>query len=141
MAKTMSATKAEGRRIRCRHFTGAQNKTCRAGLNYRELVSGDEIGWMARIPCLPESPLRKEPRAKCDKYADYTDAELEAEQRESNDRIAHTGEAIKRIRETKLDQGSIECPKCQKRLGFSVAKTNGHVWGRCETKGCLAWMM
>lgn len=50
------------------------------------------------------------------------------------------GEAIKRIRATKQNQGTIECPICQKKLGFSVAKSNGHIWGRCETAGCLAWM-
>lgn len=34
----------------------------------------------------------------------------------------------------------IECPKCKGRLHLSIAATNGHVWGKCETEGCLAWM-
>lgn len=36
--------------------------------------------------------------------------------------------------------GMMKCPKCGNTLAFSVAPINGHVWGRCETKGCLAWM-
>jgi hypothetical protein len=35
--------------------------------------------------------------------------------------------------------GSIDCPVCEGRLNFSIA-SNGHVWARCATQGCLAWM-
>ncbi len=38
-------------RERCKHFTGpVHNKTCKAGVNYRELVGGPDLGWMARMP-------------------------------------------------------------------------------------------
>ena len=37
--------------------------------------------------------------------------------------------------------GEIECPKCGKRLKYSVAGGNHHIWGACETDGCLRWMM
>ena len=36
--------------------------------------------------------------------------------------------------------GVMECPKCGDKLHFSVASLNGHVWGKCTTKGCLSWM-
>jgi len=36
-------------------------------------------------------------------------------------------------------KGSISCPRCGKKLNYSVAK-NGHRWGKCETEGCLCWM-
>ena len=32
------------------------------------------------------------------------------------------------------------CPICSGRLRYSVASVNGHVWGRCETDGCVTWM-
>lgn len=37
-------------------------------------------------------------------------------------------------------QGEMPCPKCGKNLYFTVASLNGHIWARCTTKGCLAWM-
>jgi len=37
--------------------------------------------------------------------------------------------------------GTIECPVCGKSLKYSIAASNGHVWGKCETTNCLAWMM
>jgi hypothetical protein len=37
-------------------------------------------------------------------------------------------------------QEVIECPACKGRLHLSQASYNGHVWGQCETKGCVSWM-
>lgn len=37
-------------------------------------------------------------------------------------------------------QGVIECPKCKGKLHLSQAAYNGHVWGKCETEGCVSWM-
>ncbi len=36
--------------------------------------------------------------------------------------------------------GSIPCPICTKPLHLSQAGENGHVWGKCETEGCVSWM-
>lgn len=46
-------------------------------------------------------------------------------------REAHDG---KSARET------IECPACKGRLHLTIAATNGHVHGHCETEGCVSWM-
>lgn len=37
-------------------------------------------------------------------------------------------------------RGVIECPVCKGRLHLSQAAYNGHVWGKCETNGCVEWM-
>ena len=38
-------------------------------------------------------------------------------------------------------QDEMECPICQKGvLHFSISSSNGHIWGRCTTKGCVAFM-
>ena len=37
-------------------------------------------------------------------------------------------------------QEVIECPACKGRLHLSQAAYNGHVWGKCETEGCVSWM-
>jgi hypothetical protein len=34
---------------------GGQNKRCKAGVAYRELVSGSHFGWATRLPCLPST--------------------------------------------------------------------------------------
>lgn len=37
-------------------------------------------------------------------------------------------------------QEVIECPVCKGKLHLSQAAYNGHVWGKCETQGCVEWM-
>lgn len=39
-------------------------------------------------------------------------------------------------------RGTIKCPKCAGTLNY-LAKTSarGTIWGRCETDGCLVWMV
>lgn len=36
--------------------------------------------------------------------------------------------------------GQIVCPICKQTLRYSVAGYNGHLWGACETNGCVQWM-
>jgi hypothetical protein len=44
------------------------------------------------------------------------------------------------ILDTGLNSGSVECPMCGGKLHFTVARSNGHVHGHCETRLCLIWM-
>lgn len=37
--------------------------------------------------------------------------------------------------------GHIKCPKCGGRLDYSISGYNNHIHGKCETDGCLGWMM
>ena len=37
-------------------------------------------------------------------------------------------------------QGTHECPVCQKDLSVSRAGSNGHLWVRCATDGCMRFM-
>jgi hypothetical protein len=34
---------------------------------------------------------------------------------------------------------SIECPACKGRLSYVISPYNGHIWGQCNTSGCLSW--
>ncbi len=70
----------------------------------------------------------------------------EKAQREEDSRIMM--EAFSRIKAVhgefkagRAGHGIVECPKCKGKLHYNVASLNGHVWGKCETKDCLAWMM
>lgn len=60
------------------HRSPIHNKTCSAGVNYRELVGGPDFGWMARRPCVRNSKLAKEPVAKCDKCRFPNENEIQA---------------------------------------------------------------
>lgn len=35
---------------------------------------------------------------------------------------------------------TIVCPICKGNLAYSVASINGHLWGTCQTEGCVQWM-
>lgn len=35
---------------------------------------------------------------------------------------------------------TVECPVCKGRLLLSIARSNSHVWGKCETLNCVQWI-
>lgn len=127
----------------CKNYNGCyHNKSCTAGVFYREMVGGPDFGWMARMPCTPDSPLKKEPMAKCEKYETKTPAELIAEELEQKAFSDAVVMAISAIREDGKNTGTVSCPKCYAgQVHYSKAKLNGHIWGKCSTEGCISWMM
>jgi hypothetical protein len=125
----------------CIWYTGTMNANCEKGVCYRALVGGPDLGWMARLPCITTRLSATEGRVDCAAKAPMSQEEYDRQQAEHKAAFAMTSTAIRAIRATGLSEGSIECPKCKKGLHFSVARSNGHIWGRCETGGCLAWMM
>lgn len=37
--------------------------------------------------------------------------------------------------------GQLPCPACESgTLHYSVATSNGHLWGKCTTEGCASWL-
>lgn len=67
--------------------------------------------------------------------------ELSIKEKEGfEDLMIHMIKALEQIRQLKPNTGSIICPKCGNNLNYSRAGSNGHVWGRCKTVGCLSWM-
>lgn len=126
----------------CRHHRGPlHNETCNAGVNYRKLGDDTRAGYLARLPCIIGSPLTKPDAVTCDQLSPYTPEELAAKEaamvKNSNDTLA----AIRLIKATKKQSGTVACSVCKADLQFSVSPSNGHIWGKCSTKGCLAWMM
>jgi hypothetical protein len=130
------------RETRCRHFTGYQAGTCKAGRVYRDVVGGPEFGWAARLPCLPESGLRKEPMASCSSYDQKTAEEIAADDRDTEIRTECMIMAIGIIKAQEKPRGTIACPMCYSgELHFTKSTYNGHIWGQCKKHGCLSWMM
>ena len=126
----------------CKHFNGIQNKICKAGINMRELAGGDDSGWTKRLPCLPNNPDKVE----CLKFELRSQEEIDAEEKdfeEARGRMREVGPIVDQIKKEHKGEswgGIVECPWCQGKLHLSHAAVNGHVWGQCETKGCLNWM-
>lgn len=126
----------------CKYFNGVQNKVCDAGVNYRELVGGPDAGWCRRMPCHKSDGSS----VVCEKRQDPTASEI-AEHRAmidaAMDRMKKVFPLISRVkREHKGTswKGVEACPVCGGRLHMTHAATNGHVWGQCETSGCVSWM-
>ncbi len=144
----------------CLHFNGSQNKLCKRGVNYQQFRPG--------MPCIQvihrsarggtylragEQPAKTEPfpgaqpKERCPFYEEPTDEQVQAERAESDAAMERTFAAIKvasewRVRpKPALDRAAcLECPVCKGRLHLTQSSYNGHVHGKCETPGCVAWM-
>lgn len=128
---------------RCFHFNGIQHDECNADVNYRKLAGEPQLGMATRIPC---THLHDGNPVKCDKYRAYSKAEIDEEEKgfeESMERMRKVGPIVGQVKKEHKGegwQGTIDCPCCDGKLHLSHAASNGHVWGQCETEGCLNWM-
>lgn len=120
---------------RCKRFNGVQNAQYNAGIEYGHFAG---IG----LPCLRDCAGP----ARCQSRQWLTEAEVAAEvaQIEAHHRRFMTMlPVIQRIKEEHFGKswfGVETCPVCNGRLHLSHASINGHVHGKCETEGCVAWM-
>ena len=129
-----------------------------AGVRYRNVTpQPDEPGSAWRQPCkvvTSERGLRVlaeyGPQGTCDKYEEPSEEEIAASEEEEAksleralERMIRVAPLIAKIRiEHKGEswQGIENCPECGGKLHLRHAALNGHVWCKCETEGCLAWM-
>ena len=131
----------------CRHFKSPiHNEACGVGINYRTLAGEPRAGYLARIPCAGSSPIRQG-NITCDKMAVFSKEELEQQEKDMKRKTQAIMKAISEIKKFNKAEGGgsargkIPCPACGNHLSFSIAKLNGHIWGKCDTEGCLNWMM
>jgi len=132
----------ERRVATCVHFNGIMNNCCKADINYQQHTGGEAIGFTSKLPCLPHE--RSEAVVPCDLFQARGREAIEAEDKESKERLARTMVARAAIVEATNGEvgveGDIECPYCCGKLRYSVASLNGHIWGQCSTEGCVRWM-
>lgn len=133
----------------CRHFTGVADKCCAVGVNYDDITTVNGEQFALALPCYtPRSGRSADPRPKasCDKYQEPTAEEIAAHQAEldaSMERFKKTLPIIAKVKQEHQGQnwkGIEACPVCGGKLHMTHAASNGHVWGKCETDNCLAWM-
>lgn len=123
---------------RCVHFTGVQHEVCKAGVRY------DSFAKNAGLPCIRLGGAR--PGNSCDKKQLPTEEEIQKHEDEIEATlkrfrtVAPVIEKVKKEHKGTSWKGVEVCPVCNGRLHMTHAAYNGHVWGKCETQGCLAWM-
>jgi hypothetical protein len=101
------------------------------------------------MPCIPKH-INGRKTWKCDLFEimSQADAEKEADERivimnrgATVRHAAHEDAKAKGLGKGHGGYGSLKCPGCESgTLQYSVASYNGHMHGRCSTKGCASWM-
>lgn len=136
----------------CRHFNGVQHGCCKAGVNYRELIGGPDIGWALKIPCHGKQIFShaKEPIVPCDKFNSMgkEEAERYAELVINRHEITIGAMLAAQKHATSLGlkkgnggRGEMPCPACKTgTLRYSVASVNGHMHAACSDQTCISWM-
>lgn len=129
----------------CQHYGHGRgaDMVCAAGMDLKVtrvvVIDGVKMGPCVRGHTLPN------PTDHCPMWVHRTreQGEARADKIEaSTRRMEVVGPVVIAWRE-KPPRGKmevVECPACRGRLHLSQAASNGHVWGRCETKGCVSWM-
>jgi hypothetical protein len=141
----------------CIHYTGALNPAagpaCKQGINYRELVGGDPVGWVTRLPCSAVMEPRNGAKVSCDKHQLPTPEEIAEDERRTAESVrkfmvAYTGKVREWREANKWDRknpksaaGKVPCEVCSTgEIHLLMHEYNGHVHGKCSTEGCVSWM-
>jgi hypothetical protein len=124
----------------CIHFNGIQNKTCDAGIAYDSLNFPDGKTHTRILPCLQRlaneaSQRTRKPIAECPQRLEPTAQQIA-------ESAAEVKAAIARDLKIKGYRGLHDCPGCggKQTLHISLASSNNHSRGQCETAGCVAWI-
>lgn len=105
-------------KVWCRHFTGIQNETCEANVNYRTVRDTSGPG-MAKWPCTRNGDTGV---IQCLGFEPYTQAEIDERDRQLSEAL--TGLFRLQKRETDI------CPQCGKQI------TSMEQVGRCVYASC-----
>jgi hypothetical protein len=128
----------------CVHYRSpSEADTCEAGVSYERFRQSAPLPW----PCFMDKDGKPKPdTAICWDQRPATTEEIEAHKqwaRESTRKLLTALEVISPWRKQNKGKGVSEivpCPICAGHLHLTISKGNGHVWGRCETEGCVSWV-
>lgn len=134
---------------KCAHFRNSiNNETCEAGVRYDDVNEPPAPGKPLRMPCYSKG-MFSGADLPCDKRYFPSDEEAEKEARETEERLYANAAARKVAKDDArakgyarghAGQGEVICSRCGGRLRYTVAAVNGHMHGKCSTKGCVSWM-
>lgn len=132
----------------CRHYRGTVQNVCAAGINLRDLVGGEDLGWCTRLPCVEILRERANgPTAECQSFSPHTpeeEAQKKVETKKLIDESMRRMKALKplwnRIKaehRNKNGSGVETCPVCRGKIYWTHSSYNGHCSFQCETEGCI----
>ncbi len=130
------------RKDTCIHFSGIQNERCEKNIDYLDITGGNRNGFALRLPCIKGKPEARQ----CYGYTEPTEEQINDYQEKCRKQLEDMQKVypligkIKKEFEGKSWRGTKECPVCTGTLHLTHASINGHVWGKCETEGCVSWM-
>lgn len=129
----------------CKHFNGARNNTCEAGVNYDGLPHPEpppNAKTGMRLPC-----LRCDGKDFCDKWEEPTAEEIAEHEKDMAalmDRFKKSQPWITAMKKEhpKGTNGFAKdsCPICQSEITFNISGYNRHMHARCSTPDCLNFM-
>jgi hypothetical protein len=126
----------------CQHYNVQLRgvKACECGVIYDEQFPEKPTACWTDLGKTDEEQL-----ARCPKWLRGTREQGEAradEIQRSLDQMALVSPLVIewRNREPIGKRETVDCPVCQGRLHLSQSSYNGHVHGKCETKGCVSFM-
>lgn len=122
--------------MRCKHYTGGilRKEECAAGVNARQLVGGDDFGWLKRTPCHKNHNCT----VSCDKREFPSKEERERSSKEWRELVETVFPLIMRIKDQNKpnSSGKCDCPKCGGTLHWKL-QSNNHIHAKCETENCI----
>ena len=130
---------------RCKHFNGTSKGVCEAGVEYRSVRDESKQGSRAQYPCFREG--------ECLACASRSLPTAEEAKAQANEIESHSAKMLAGLYAAKSDasakglkkgnggQSECKCPVCEGgTIKYSVASINGHMWAKCTTDKCCAWM-
>jgi hypothetical protein len=130
----------------CVHFRSmARHGTCEKGIDYTALNGGSEYLRMQKLPCFIKAGEKPGQRVHCEHFRAPTADEIALHKQSVEDRLrlvmtVKAGIVPWRVKHQGSSHSEIvECPACRGLLHLSIKAHNGHVWGNCETSGCVSW--
>lgn len=128
---------------KCKFFNGIQHDTCEAGIAYKSVTPNPETleGSALRIPCITKEnmkyPLSEAQLADiankgtCANYTDPTDEEVEADERESKERLAFV---LSELAEGRTPDGVLVCGPGSNACKCNCPTSCEHVWDGPEVR-------
>jgi len=122
---------------KCKYFNGLMNKTCEAGINYKDVEVTNKKP--RKIPCIKNSLIHG---GTCDKAVFPTSKEAEKQvmeiMNEGRKSMAAHKLVTDHIAKTGQEKGFVKCPECGGQLNYTRTSMNKHIWAKCKCG--LGWM-
>lgn len=128
----------------CIHYRNPmQSDGCGAGVPFERIRPLT----FSQRPCYLNDQSQSKPSAHpCEHLRLPSAAEIAEFERETEEEIQNFETVLRivnpwRKQHARTDHHEvIACPKCNGKLHLSINSYNSHVWGKCDTDGCLEWM-